>query len=70
MRHRHGLWLNAETVETRVRSILGKADLPQDGTHRRVLAVVTTCAPPPLSLLRCVTPSRSLIRAPDHAAFP
>jgi DNA-binding NarL/FixJ family response regulator len=36
------LWLTEKTVETHVRSILGKLDLPQDGdTHRRALAVVT-----------------------------
>jgi len=36
------LWLTEKTVETHVRSILGKLDLAQDGdTHRRVLAVVT-----------------------------
>ena len=36
------LWLTEKTVETDVRSILGKLDLPLDGdTHRRVLAVVT-----------------------------
>ena len=36
------LWLTAKTVETHVRSILGKLDLPQDGdTHGLVLAVVT-----------------------------
>ena len=34
--------MTAETVETHVRSILGKLQLSQDGdTHRRVLAVVT-----------------------------
>jgi len=36
------LWLTEKTVETHVRSILGKLDLPQDrDTRRRVLAVVT-----------------------------
>ena len=36
------LWLTDRTVETHVRSILGKLDLPLDAdTHRRVLAVVT-----------------------------
>ena len=36
------LWLTEKTVETHVRSILGKLDLPLDGeSHRRVLAVVT-----------------------------
>jgi DNA-binding NarL/FixJ family response regulator len=36
------LWLAENTVETHVRSILGKLDLPPDAdTHRRVLAVVT-----------------------------
>jgi DNA-binding NarL/FixJ family response regulator len=36
------LWLTEKTVETHVRSILGKLDLPPDAdTNRRVLAVVT-----------------------------
>ena len=36
------LWLTEKTVETHVRSILGKLDLPPDNdTNRRVLAVVT-----------------------------
>lgn len=36
------LWLTENTVETHVRSILGKPDFPHDGdTHRRVLAVLT-----------------------------
>jgi len=36
------LWLAENTVETHVRSILAKLDLPPDAdTHRRVLAVVT-----------------------------
>ena len=36
------LWLSEKTVETHVRSILGKLALPADGeTHRRVMAVVT-----------------------------
>lgn len=36
------LWVTEKTVETHVRSILGKLDLPlDDDTHRRVLAVVT-----------------------------
>ena len=35
------LWLTEKTVETHVRSILGKLDLQDGDTHRRVLAVVT-----------------------------